>query len=514
MLKARLLSAVCGASLAFGVPALTAFAAEAAGAAGRQDASSQALEVLGLENNPAVSWDSRDMEAGAHRFTNVRHEGPEGAVFSAATLVIDNPRMGEDGPIFDAARFSDLTLQADPAGAPILVEEAVITAPSPALAQALSTASTEEGAEAASQDIFQQPAGEMLISGLRIRTPADPETGTGEGAVAIERIFLTDGDGDGLADMGLTNLSMQLAAPGAPPTRISLESAQASEVLLEASGNGFNPAAFDPALLAQKSYDRLGVTNLVIEAGGVRLSMPALTSEMSALPDGALRTTADMPSFQVSVEPDADEQSAQVAAGLAMLGYEDLDLSYTASYVYEPETDRLYTDGPNALTLRDGGTFDIRYDMTGVTDYVQSAVELEAETAGGQDPGSGVEIGEAEAMELLSSMQLGGLSLSFEDAGLLERGLTLFATQSGVDVATARAQAVGMVALVSMGAGEALPPAVVAQMSQALTAFIQNGGRVEVGLQPEQPMGFMDMMTEEGGFDAEAAGLSFAHEAP
>ena len=376
---------------------------------------------------------------------------------------------------------------------------------------------TGQSAEPLYGRIFEHPAGEIVILGLRMvsfsdRTATDPGASF---AFDLERVFLSDADGDGLAEMGLTNFEMTLGAtPDAPPVLISLESAQASDVLLETAFAGMNPGAFDPAMMSQKAYERLGVTNLLIEAGGVRIAMPSLTSEMSVLSGGALRTTADMPSFALTLDPEADEQSAQMASSLALLGYDDVDLAYSASYIYDPEDDRLYTDGPNALTLRDGGTFDLRYDMTGVSDYMRSAVDVQADAMAVKGGVAASEIDEAAAMEMLSALTLGSMTASFDDTGLLERGLTLFASQSGVDLATARAQAAGMVALVAMGAGEALPTSVVAQMSQALTGFIQNGGRIEVGLQPEQPMGFADMMTKQGRFDAEAAGLAFIHEAP
>lgn len=514
MISARLLSTACAASLVVAGAALAPPLA-AAETSIAQSSALEALEALGLDNNPALSWDSRDAQAGGYRFTNVRHASADGAVFTAAALEIDNPRAGANGPIFDAARFTAIRIQPEAEAPALRIEDAVITSPSPALAAALAAGLTGQGDDPLSAAMFEQPAGGIEISGLSMAVAADAEAGTPDTDLAIERIFLTDADGDGLAEMGLSDMVMMIGAtPDAPGIQISLESAQASDVLLETAFNGMDSAAFDPAMMSRKAYDRLGVTNLLIEAGGVRIAMPALTSEMSVLSGGALRTTADMPRFALTVDPQADEQSAQMASGLAMLGYDDLDLAYSASYVYDPAADRLYTDGPNALTLREGGTFDLRYDMTGVSDYMRSAVDVQADAMAVETDIAASQIDEAAAMEMLSAITLGSMTASFEDAGLVERGLTLFASQSGVDLATARAQAVGMVALVSMGAGEALPPSVVAQMSQALTGFIQNGGRIEVTLQPDQPLGFTDMMTKQGRFDAEAAGLAFTHEAP
>ena len=90
---ARLLSTACAAALALGPAALLPPAA-AGEASFAQDTAIEALQALGLADNPAVSWDSRDAEGGGYRFTNLRHEDAGGAAFTASTLIIDNPRMG------------------------------------------------------------------------------------------------------------------------------------------------------------------------------------------------------------------------------------------------------------------------------------------------------------------------------------------------------------------------------------------------------------------------------------
>ena len=75
-------------------------------------------------------------------------------------------------------------------------------------------------------------------------------------------------------------------------------------------------------------------------------------------------------------------------------------------------------------------------------------------------------------------------------------------------------QALGMVGLLGMSAGEVLPADVLGEMQTALMGFIQSGGVISAGLLPSTPVTLMDMITPEGGFNAEASGLTFSHDAP
>ncbi|MCR9128906.1 MAG: hypothetical protein NXI12_05245 [Alphaproteobacteria bacterium] len=474
-----------------------------------------ALEALGLGGNPQVSWDTIDQSGGGYRITGFRQETEVG-VLNAETLVFENLRMGPDGAMFDTFEMRGASMDSPEIGGTFSYDRVFISGPSRALVDAMTDSyAGAADTESFSMDVIEQIAQEMILEGLRMVIPADAETETPEIRLGIDRLFASNPDLDAYADMGMTGFTLNTGAMAdSPPVEVTLARAEGTGVMVASLLNGLDPETFDPALTFTKTMDRFELADFLIKVGGIRIAMPSLTASMEELAGGALRTATVMPSFSLVIDPTADEMSAQAAGGLAMMGYDRLDLSFEGASIYDPAQDRMYTDGPNPLTLADGGTFDLQYDMTGLTEYMQAAMEFQAETIASAEAGEALAVEDDLMAEMISSLILNGMSFSFEDAGLLERGLALFAAQSGVDVATARAQAVGMVALVSMGAGEALPPAVVAQMSQALTGFIQNGGTIMVAMQPPSPISMMEVATEEGGFDAEAAGLSFAHTAP
>jgi hypothetical protein len=363
-------------------------------------------------------------------------------------------------------------------------------------------------------ETLDEVARQVRIEGFRM-SMIDPTAPESTIAFELAEAVFDDADGDGLADMDLSNFSMQFTdAATETPVLFNIERMSGMGVVSASLFNGLDPQSFDPALALSKTYDSFEMSNMLMSFGGTELAMPTATSRMQELGNGALRTTFEMPNLSLTVDPGAGPEAAEVAGGLAMLGYERLDMSYTSSYVYDPAQDRLYSDGPNAFTLNDGGIFDVRFDMAGLTKYMESAMAFQATAIEATEKATPEAMDEAAAMEMMSALKFNSLSMSVEDAGLRERGLGVFAMQSGVDVETARMQAAGMVSLLAMGAGEALPPAVLAQMSQAAMGFIQNGGTIEVALQPGSTVSFMDFITPEGGFDAEAAGLSFSHEAP
>jgi len=515
MTFASLRSAACAAAIALGCAAPGFMPEAAASTALVQQDAAAALEALGLEGNPQVSWDTIDQSGGGYRITGFRQDTELG-VLTAETLVFENLRMEPDGAMFDAFEMRGAAFNSAELGARLTYDRVFISGPSRALIEAMAESYAGEAeTETFSMDVVEQIAQEMTLEGLNMVIPADAETETPEIRFGIDRLFASNPDLDEYADLGMTGFALNTGAMAdAPPVEVTLARAEGTGILVASLLNGLDPESFDPALTFTKTMDRFELADFLVKVGGIRIAMPSLTASMEELAGGALRTATVMPSFSLVIDPTADEMSAQAAAGLAMMGYERLDLSFEGASIYDPAEDRMYTDGPNPLTLADGGTFDLQYDMTGLTEYMQAAMAFQAETIASAEAGEELLVEDDVMVEMFSGLVLNGMSFSFEDAGLLERGLALFAAQSGVDVATARAQAVGMVALVSMGAGEALPPAVVAQMSQALTGFIQSGGTIAVAVQPETPISLMEMATEEGGFDAEAAGLSFAHTAP
>jgi hypothetical protein len=78
--------------------------------------------------------------------------------------------------------------------------------------------------------------------------------------------------------------------------------------------------------------------------------------------------------------------------------------------------------------------------------------------------------------------------LRLEDRSLLDRALTLMAEQQGATPEQLRSQAGLFVAMGAAMAGEALPPALVTELSGALTSFISEGGVLIAAFEPDAPV--------------------------
>lgn len=516
MTPVSLRSAACAAALLLpgAAPGFAVQADSAPGAA--RHGGLAALEALGLAGDPTISWDALDVEGDRFRITGYQ-ETSELGVFTAETVTIDNLRMTPGGVLFDTYDMRNTTFDGTKTHEVVSLDRALIRGPSRSLIEAMARGGLSSDADA---DMFVFELGELTaehweLEGLRIVAPGDPQAGLPEMSFEVERLVASNPDLDEYADLGLSDFRLLIGtADGFPPVDVRLARADGAGILITSFFNGFGTEAFDPALALTKTMDRFELSGLEVTAGGLQIAMPSFSGTMEELSGGALRTAMAMPALSIDFDPAADEMSAEAAASLAMLGYERLDLSFDGAYVYDPAEDRMYTDGPNLMTLVDGGTLGVRYDVTGFSAYMTAVSELQAEIIAAGEAGDELAVEDDFMVDVFSALALNSLSYSIEDAGLLERSLNLFANQSGVDPATARAQAVGMVTLFSMGVGEVMTPALAAQMSEAVTGFIQNGGTLSVAIEPASPIRFSDMLNAEIGFDAEAAGWSFTHEAP
>ncbi len=509
MKKAHIVAGSLLASFAFGLGAPSLAAVSEIATLTTQD--ENLLRDLGMVDNPAVSWSDVTTQGDTYIFSDFVQTMSEGQL-SAQTVVVEGLRPGTDVPVFDAVRFADGTVIHE---GEVIGRFDMFSADVSGEAFATRWRSALQGNEIESLLDYGGSVREMRVEGLQFEGSASAEDGGGDFILGVDQISFEDRDGDGFASMSLSNLGFTADDPETgTPLVFSIETIQGTQVLMDSLLNGSDPSSFDPELMFAKTYDSFDMTNLLMEVGGLRFAIPSATSSIQEIAGGALRTTFDMPRFSMVVDAASDPQAAQVAGSLAMLGYENIDLSYTSSYVFDPAADRLYSDGPSAFTLREGGTIDTRFDMTGISAYVESMMAVQAEAEAEAEGGMASPIDEAQMLEIFNALSVTEFSFSFEDAGLLDRGLALFAAQSGVDVETARMQAAGLVALGTMQANEVLPPAVVSQMSQAVMGFIQNGGTITVSVNPPEPVGVMGMIDPSGGFNAEAAGLSFSHEAP
>lgn len=259
-------------------------------------------------------------------------------------------------------------------------------------------------------------------------------------------------------------------------------------------------------------YDRFAVRDILVEASGVHFSMDHLTAAMERS-GSRITSTAELGSAMLIPDP-SKPAGAQLAMGLGMLGYEQLELRMQANSVYDEDTGRSYTMGENYIELTDGLRIEMGQDMSGFNEYLANmpdAMETlstvdESDTAAQMDA----------MVNLMGPLLINNMSMRFVDLSLLDRALEAGAAAQGVTKDELRVQAGAMMGMGLMAAPPEIPRPVLAELSSALTNFVNQGGSLTVDMTPPEPLSIGQMMVdiEAGTFDYNALGLSFTSEAP
>jgi len=259
-------------------------------------------------------------------------------------------------------------------------------------------------------------------------------------------------------------------------------------------------------------YDRFAVRDILVEASGVHFSMDHLTAAMERS-GSRITSTAELGSAMLIPDP-SKPAGAQLAMGLGMLGYEQLELRMQANSIYDEETGRSYTTGENYIELTDGLRIEMGQDMSGFNEYLAN-MPAAMETLTTVDESDSA--AQMNAMvNLMGPLFINNMSMRFVDLSLLDRALDAGAAAQGVTKDELRVQAGAMMGMGLMAAPPEIPRPVLAELSSALTNFVIQGGSLTVDMTPPEPLSIGQMMLdiEAGTFDYNALGLTFTSEAP
>ncbi len=259
-------------------------------------------------------------------------------------------------------------------------------------------------------------------------------------------------------------------------------------------------------------YDRFAVRDILVDVSGVHFSMDHLTAAMERS-GSRITSTAELGSAMLIPDP-SKPAGAQLAMGLGMLGYEQLELSMRANSIYDEDSGRSYTTGENYIELADGLRIEMGQDMSGLNEYLANMPDaMEAlSTVDESDPAAQMDA----MVSLLGPLFINNMSMRFVDLSLLDRALDAGAAAQGVTKDELRVQAGAMMAMGLMAAPPEIPRPVLAELSSALTNFVNQGGSLTVDMTPPEPLSIGQLMVaiEAGTFDYNALGLSFTSEAP
>lgn len=467
-----------------------------------------ALEAFGLGADSSASWDTMDQRGSVYTFTNFVMAGDDGG-FRAATLVLDSPEITDAGPIFASLELSDIEVTGEDNG-PVTIDGLSITAPEAIGAEVF--AALMQGREPAidTDELGITAFGSLSVSGLSLGF--SDEEGADTGTLELAQM-ITDIDTDaGVSDFSLSGLSLNAVTEEGMPVSVSLGrmgitglSLATLEAYSQGSfGEGLGGLTAVPTEL--DTYDSAEIIDLVVNAGGILVDMPELSGEIDETRNGFI-SRSNMPSLTISANPSGGPQAAQFAGILAGLGYEQLVFSAVGESVYDEATDRVETRGDNYFRLEDG--FEIRSEqaISGISAYMEG---LAAAMEGAEKP---EELNDA-TMAALQLMVIERFTFSLEDQSLLDRGLGLAAQMQGGTPESLRMQAAGFAAMIPAFTGGMIPPELATDLQMALSAFINQGGTLNFGIEPDQPTSVGDMVMQGMAGDISGLGLTVSHEAP
>ncbi len=492
--------------------------------------------VAGDEDGPQIDFET-DFDGGMMKIGVVEFEGLDmtdaGATFSRMSFdgIEFVPRAPVPADDAEPAAQDDTDEPTDPAepGAGADADERVeleigrfdLINPSPDLSAWVSSI-MGNGTPAPLPSAASLSFDRLSLSALDLRAD-DPAEGN-MADISIASIDLGKAAENRLGIFALQGLAMDIE-DGAEDTAftLSLDSLGLSGVktgaansFLEAAGSGDEEAAM--AALGQvyanpvdPGFDRFELAGLALNGEGISLALPKVDSLVRRREDGEPVGFVTEPyTLTLSADPEGGEAGGELAGALGMIGFETVEVTGQGKAAYDPDTDRLTLQpGENRMELKDGFALSIGGDIGGYKAYgaAMQAIGLSG-LSGGNEPDP------AAAQEALSALALHGLEIEIDDNSMVDRVFNLVAAQSGEDPETVRNQAVGMLAMAPMMAGGAgVDMSIVTEATTALTAFLQDPGKLTIKLAPEQPLsaGTFAAMEDPGTLTKETLGFSMQH---
>lgn len=471
------------------------------------EAATQALAAFGLDTQGRASWDSMDQDGAAFTFTGFTVSDPEGA-FSADRLVLVEPQITDEGPVFSRLEFSDAQVTQSEGEMRATIARGLVRDAGPEIAEAIAAVLQGRDALFDAADPSAGRFGEISIEGLVIDGLS--ETGQALG-FTLASARAVGHDGETIEMMRLDDLAFETTDENGAPVTMSLGRASAEGVASALAGlAGLERGAgmsspLGGALSPDNQYERFDVADLNVLAGGVQVVMPSLSGEVEEMSGGRLISRAAMDQLSLSAAPQAGGAGAQLAAALDQLGYEAMNFSFENAVIYDTEADRVETTGENYLRLEDGFTMRFEQVVTGVTAYTEAYAAWLAQ---------GNEAGETPPSSVFEPLMFERMVISLEDESLLDRSLAMAAQMQGVTPEQLRLQAGAYVSMGAAFAGDMVPPRLLSELQTSLTGFIGQGGTLTVEMAPAQPVSVGQLMDDGTSVDAEALGLGVRHEAP
>lgn len=232
-------------------------------------------------------------------------------------------------------------------------------------------------------------------------------------------------------------------------------------------------------------YETASLENFSVKVGDKQaFQMTNFEAEVTPPADGkAMEFTGTAEKFTADLSLVEDAQSK---AAIDALGYQTISGSFDVAGTWQPK------DGQMALTQYDvtidnAGTFGMTFDLGGYTlDFIKSMQDLQ-KTMAAQPEGADNSAQGLAMLGLMQQLTFNGASIRFDDDSMTSKVLDYLGKQQGVTGKDVANQAKAIVPIMMM---ELNNPELTQQVTQALSAFLDNPKSIEIAAKPGAPVPF------------------------
>lgn len=318
-------------------------------------------------------------------------------------------------------------------------------------------------------------ASSMVMEGVSIKSAAEKE------AVQIGNITI-EGVTDENGGYAIDTVSTQAFSHSEDGVSLDITPFVMHDVALPAEGSA-DPIA---SLMMYKSAE---LENMTVKVGDkTAFTMDNLTVEITPPADGkAMEFSGGAEKFTGDLTLVDDPKSKAV---IEALGYQNVSGNMEIEGSWQPSDGKMELSQYD-ITVDNAGTFGMTFDLSGYTmDFVKSLQEVQKKMAA-QPEGADKSAENMAMLGLLQQLTFNGASIRFDDDSLTAKVLDYVGKQQGMSGKDIANQAK---AIVPFGMAQLNNPELTAQVTTAVSAYLDNPKSIEIAAEPAQPVPFALIM--------------------
>ncbi|MGN6536336.1 MAG: hypothetical protein ACTHKQ_11490 [Mesorhizobium sp.] len=236
-------------------------------------------------------------------------------------------------------------------------------------------------------------------------------------------------------------------------------------------------------------YKSAELANMTVKVGDKpAFTLDTLSVEVTPPADGkAMEFTGSAEKFTGDLSLVEDPKSKEV---IEALGYQTISGDMQVAGSWQPSDGKMQLSQYD-ITVDNAGTFGMTFDVSGYTmDFVKSLQEMQKKMA--EKPEGADSSAEGMAMlGLLQQLTFNGASIRFDDDSLTNKVLEYVGKQQGMSAKDIANQAK---AIVPFGMAQLNNPELTAQVTAAVSKFLDDPKSLEIAAEPASPVPFALLM--------------------